>query len=85
MQSLGKANTGFSLPSQLPVHKRAPAGTQTLGLEHVTGTHVPLDGMAAISKLCRVLAGNGRGAGMCLGGVGEERWHLGTSTMMRWQ
>lgn len=54
-------------------------------LEHVAGTHVPLDGMAAMSELCGVLAGNGSGARMCLVGVGEERWHLGSNTMMRWQ
>lgn len=85
MQSLGKADTGFSLPSQLPVHKRTPAGKQTLALEKVTGTHVPLGGMAVMSELCGVLAGSGSGAGKCLVGVGEERWHLGSSIMMRWQ
>lgn len=85
MQSLGKADTDFSLPSQLPVHKRTPAGTQALVLKDVAGTHVPPGDMAAMSELCRVLAGSGSGAGKCLVGVGEERWHLGKSTVMKWQ
>lgn len=72
VQSLGKADTDFSLSLQLPVHKRAPAGIQTLVPEHVSGTCVPLDGMAVVPELCRVLAGNGSGAGMCLVGVGQK-------------
>lgn len=67
VQSLGKADADFSVPSQLPVHKRTPAGTQSLVLECVAGTPVPFGGMAVMPELCRVLAGNGSGAGMCWG------------------
>lgn len=58
----------FSL-LQLPVHKGAPAGTQTL--EHVAGTHVPLGGMAVMA-LCRVWLVMGVEQGCVLLGWGKK-------------
>lgn len=69
MQSLGKAGTDFPLPSPLPVHKRARAGTQTRGLEPVTGTHVPPSVVAGSPSSARLWAAMGAEQG----GVSVER------------